>query len=378
MNNAPNKNDINPSSARLFWRVLFAVYTFIGIYTCLSPTLTLAQHQLAKGQTTFEPFVGAIVLTGVALVIQYVICKLFRLADTKYVLSFFPSALFIVLLTAFTPDVRVLPLAVSGLLLIVWIWLAGRGHRQAQGRRAPQGFLSFPAWCYFFAITFYMGICSNAADTINYEVKTAKHILAGDCDQALLVGKGALTTTPHLTALRMFAMAHEAAEPGETLFAYPLPAGGSEILYFGPADSLDVLLPADSLVKLMSIPRSAKDKTAAEYFARAARRRPHTAARDYHLCGLLLDRDLKTFANELPKYYVVSDSVVLPKYYAQALILYQRQNPEIEPLYADPNVTQNYLDFRKEGDKQREPEAKRTKTWRLYGDTYWWYYFYGK
>ena len=96
MNNAPNKNDINPRSARLFWRVLFAVYTFIGIYTCLSPTLTLAQHQLAKGQTTFEPFVGAIVLTAVAMVIQYVICKLFRLADTKYVLSFFPGPLGIV------------------------------------------------------------------------------------------------------------------------------------------------------------------------------------------------------------------------------------------------------------------------------------------
>lgn len=378
MNNAPNKNDINPRSARLFWRVLFAVYTFIGIYTCLSPTLTLAQHQLAKGQTTFEPFVGAIVLTAVALVIQYVICKLFRLADTKYVLSFFPSAMFIVLLTAFTPHVRILPLVVSGILLVVWIWLMGRSRRQGQGRRAPQGPMSFPAWSYFFAMAFYIGVCSNIADTINYEVKTAKHIMAGNFDKALLVGKGSLTTTPHLTALRMFAMAKNAAQPGETLFAYPLPAGGSEILYFGPADSLDILLPADSLVKLLGIPRSAKDKTSADYFARAARRRPHSAARDYHLCGLLLDKDLKTFASELPKYYVVSDSVVLPKYYAQALILYQRQNPEIKPLYADPNVTQNYLDFRKEGDKQREPEAKRTTTWRLYGDTYWWYYYFAK
>ena len=78
MNTTPSKNDINPSSARLFWCVLFAVYTFIGVYACLAPVLTLAQHQLAKGQTAFEPFVGAVVLTGIALVIQYVIAKLFR------------------------------------------------------------------------------------------------------------------------------------------------------------------------------------------------------------------------------------------------------------------------------------------------------------
>lgn len=378
MNTTPSKNDINPSSARLFWRVLFAVYTFIGVYACLAPVLTLAQHQLAKGQTAFEPFVGAVVLTGIALVIQYVIAKLFRFTGTKYVLSFFPSGLFIVLLTAFTPHVRTAPLVVSALLAIVWIWLIAHSRRQAAGRRSQQGIVSFPAWVYFFVIAFYMGVCSNATDTINYEVKTAKHIMAGDTDKALTVGKNALATSPHLTALRMYAMAKHTAEPGEMLFAYPLPAGGSEVLYFGPADSLDVLLPADSLVKLLGTPRSAKDKTVAQYFARAARRRPHSAARDYHLCGLLLDKDLKTFADELPKYYVVSDSVVLPKYYAQALILYQRQNPEIEPLYADPNVTQNYLDFRKEGNKQREPEAKRTKTWRLYGDTYWWYYYYGK
>ena len=85
-------------------RVLFAVFLFFYFLYSQAPLISLAQHQLSKGQTFYSPFVGAVVLTLLLCGLQRLVCRFIRFRRNYYILTFFPSASIAVLLTAFTPE----------------------------------------------------------------------------------------------------------------------------------------------------------------------------------------------------------------------------------------------------------------------------------
>lgn len=359
-------------------RALFVVFTFLYLVLTQADTLSLAQHQLSGGQTTYHPVVGAVVLTLLLAGLHRLGSRFLPVADGLYAVTFIPSGIIAVLLTAFTPHVHAAVLVVSALLFVAWLAVTVR-FRVTSAARSPLRLPEVLAeTLIFFLLTLYMGICSGSNDITSYEVRAAKQATAGRYDEALCVGRLSRATSPHLAAIRAYAMAHTASGLAGTLFRYPLPEGGSEVLLLHPSDTLTTLLPPDSLYHLLGLIPSGDNSPAITYFEHAVRHRPASVAHDYYLCALLLDRQLDKFAEALPRYYVVSDSVVLPRHYAEAMILYDRLCSAPVTRYVDPNLAANYLDFKEKERKTSRPEDRRGTLWREYGDTYWWYYFYNE
>lgn len=372
----------NQQSAHAVLRVCFAVFLFLYFYLVQGDAISLLQHKLSGGATTYNPIIGSVILTILLVGLQWLIIRVVSYSEKLYVLSFLPSALLATLPTALFPDVRGGQFVVMVLLLAAWTGISVFGKKDPIGRTngnnaTPWG--SHAVW--LFLLMLFMGLGSGSNDTMSYEVKTSRLLLSGDYAQAAEVGKRSLATSDRLTALRAYALSHEGKGLGATLFAYPLPSSGSAALLLRAKDSLNVLFAPDSLYAYLQSPRPTNGMKAADYFRRAAEQHPQSAARDYWLCALLLDRDLERFVEELPHYYDVSDSATLsttlPRYYVEAIVLHNRLATQDKFAFDAPNVTANYLDFKEKEKRIADVQSRRNLLWREYGDTYWWYYSYG-
>lgn len=360
-------------------RGVFALFFFLYFYKSQDAAISLAQHQLSLGQTSFQPFTGAVILTALLIGLQALVLRVFRLSERFYVLSFLPSAVCAVLLTAFVPYYRPSALLLTvGVMVLVGVFVCHKSQRK--DRRLPvmtylwQGLL----------LMAYMGFAGNANDVLTYEVRVARCLNAGDFSGAMEVGDRSLATSPKLVAMRAYAMSHFKGGLGAHLFSIPLSPDGSRQLCLEPADTSRILFRPDSLYRHLGCEGLAggmqmkEGRDVARFFEECARRNPQGVARDYWLCALLLDKRLGKFAEELPKYYEVADSIKLPRYYAEALLLSNRLRKDTTLHCANPNVWANFQDFK---DRERNiltPTARRNLLYNEYGTTYWWYYYYGE
>ncbi len=366
-------------------RALFAVYMFFYFYALQDEILSLAQHRLSGGQTVYHPLVGALVLTLLLVWLQNLMVRLFsakRSFSAKKNCSFMgsalPSALIAVLLTAFTPEPDHAVLLVSGLVAAGWgVWAVRTLSRNRAERRTTQYAPSLLAELVgFFLTVLFMGVCSGNRDVTAYEVQAARAISGGNYSAALAEGRKSLATSRYLTALRAYALSHSEGGLGNGLFAFPIADGGSDVLYLYVGDTLTGLFPPAQLHARLGYKDGLKSGPAMPVLRRAAAKRPHTVAKDYYLCGLLLDKDIETFAQELPHFYELSDTALLPRYYAEAMILYNRVQPSPGKAYSDNTISANYMDFKEKERSLATREERRNLLWREYGTTYWWYYFY--
>lgn len=377
-NNTSKRVDSSQQRTRAAMRVAFAAFFFFYFYKIQDAALSIEQHQLSKGVTSYAPFAGALILTALMMGIQQLIARIVLCREWAYLLTFLPSAVCSILLTAFLPELRVISAVSAICLLVLWIIWAVASTINCKAK--PPYTRNRTPWVshllLFFLLTFYMGICASSDDTQTFEVRAAKAINEGQYAQALEPGKRSLATSRLLTALRAYALAHENGALADRLFSLPLTESGSSALLLQPADSSLTLFVPDSLYSFLLMPPPTTKQSTIDYFRNAARHSPTSVAKDYLLCALLLDKHLAEFADELPHYYQISDSVQLPRYYAEALVLYQRLEQKTAFHYANPNIAANYIDFKEKGDSYPDIKARRNMLLREYGDTYWWYYYY--
>ena len=95
---------------------------------------------------------------------------------------------------------------------------------------------------------------------------------------------------------------------------------------------------------------------------------------DYRLCGLLLDKQIDSFAQLVTKYYDISSST-LPRHYKEALTLYTHKRSARAFSYHDSVIDADYEDFLKLVNGSRQGTS-RTSARDVYGNTYWYYYVY--
>lgn len=192
----------------------------------------------------------------------------------------------------------------------------------------------------------------------------------------------------HLTPLVCHALLpdghHTQKGLGDEVFSQMVPAGGAASLLLLPTDNYQqLLLPASKLERLLGSRRHANEGALA-YLHRCAwlsafkGDAKHTAAADYYLCALLLERKLDLFAKEIVYYYPteVAQSK-LPRYFAQALILYQRTRTQPDVFYTDSNIEANYRDYTDMADSIPDRIVRTNMLRYSYGETYWWWYSYG-
>ena len=219
----------------------------------------------------------------------------------------------------------------------------------------------------------YVSLVSNTNDILHYELRIQDLYAKGKFEKALHVGNESLVTNRRLLALRALSLARK-GELGESIFEYPIPENCTD-LFLHPSDTPAMILPLDSVINVLGYIPSEKDCIPQLFkHLNSANIRKYPSLRDYWLCTFLLQKRLDDFAKWLPHFYGISST--LPKHYREALILYRSLfvHPRIVYNGTATEVT-NYTDFMELANKYKNVTERKNYLRRLYGNTYWWFYF---
>ena len=334
------------------------------------------------------PWTMALVATGVLLLVLCLTEKLLAHWHKPVIVAY---AIVAWLATAgvgmaFTTVWHQLLLAAGGLVL-AWLLMITDKRLRHRSRITPQTFgVNFQ----FFAVQMlllclYVGVGNGVTDLQHYELRTAQALQSKHPKRAYKVGDKSYATSHRLFAMRCYLMATTQKKGlGNEASSQMVPDGGAASLLLLPTDNYQqLLLPASKLEELLGSRRHANEGALA-YLHRCAWLSAfkgdgkHTAAADYYLCALLLERKLDLFAREIVNYYPteVAQSK-LPRYFAQALILYQRTRTQPNVFYTDSNIEANYRDYTDMADSIPDRTVRTNMLRYSYGETYWWWYSYG-
>ena len=165
---------------------------------------------------------------------------------------------------------------------------------------------------------------------------------------------------------------------GERLFEYPIDSASTD-LFLHPGDAGMMILPPDSLMPVPGFMPSEQNYLN-ELEKKVQQLRGKNPLTDYWLCTLLLQKRLDDFAQWLPRFYGdITDTSGnhLPRHYREALILYRSLFIHPRIIYrGTPAEITNYSDFMELSEKYSDYTERRNRTRRLYGNTYWWHYYF--
>lgn len=369
---------------RLLFTIYLLLYFRFAQYDVSGYWLSLAAGHFVEPW----PWTMALVATGVLLLVLCLTEKLLAHWHKPVIVAY---AIVAWLATAgvgmaFTTVWHQLLLAAGGLVL-AWLLMITDKRLRHRSRITPQTFgVNFQ----FFAVQMlllclYVGVGNGVTDLQHYELRTAQALQSKHPKRAYKVGDKSYATSHRLFAMRCYLMATTHKKGlGDEVFSQMVPAGGAASLLLLPTDNYQqLLLPASKLEGLLGSRRHANEGALA-YLHRCAWLSAfkgdgkHTAAADYYLCALLLERKLDLFAKEIVNYYPteVAQSK-LPRYFAQALILYQRTRTQPKVFYTDSNIEANYRDYTDMADSIPDRTVRTNMLRYSYGETYWWWYSYG-
>lgn len=369
---------------RLLFTIYLLLYFRFAQYDISGYWLSLAAGHFVEPW----PWTMALVATGVLLLVLCLTEKLLAHWHKPVIVAY---AIVAWLATAgvsmaFTTVWHQLLLAAGGLVL-AWLLMITDKRLRHRSRITPQTFgVNFQ----FFAVQMlllclYVGVGNGVTDLQHYELRTAQALQSKHPKRAYKVGDKSYATSHRLFAMRCYLMATTHKKGlGDEVFSQMVPAGGAASLLLLPTDNYQqLLLPASKLEGLLGSRRHANEGALA-YLHRCAWLSAfkgdgkHTAAADYYLCALLLERKLDLFAKEIVNYYPteVAQSK-LPRYFAQALILYQRTRTQPNVFYTDSNIEANYRDYTDMADSIPDRTVRTNMLRYSYGETYWWWYSYG-
>lgn len=362
--------------------IVFLLFVFVYLYFFQADLLSMVQHVLSGGATHYDRTIGTVIITAVLYLVHIGARRLGGLDRVCHALSYFPSLLLLAALTDVEVDFSVSPLRglwlwLAPLLLAVYVFLSlavkyNWIETLLPSYSAPISVL----WknlllmaCMFIAVC----LCGNNDSVLHYRLRVERLLGSGAYSKAIMVGEKSDETDASLTMLRAYALSRS-GQLGERLFEFPLTGGSYALLPDGKGVRC-LLYPEDRIVRALSI-RKKGDMTPMEYLLYIERnglgRKPVT---DYILCGYLLDRNIDAFVNAIRRKYSLT-SPSLPKHYKEALTLYThlRSNPVL--VYHNEVMDADYADFQNLEHKYTDARERESYVRDMYGDTYWFYYFY--
>lgn len=376
--NHPVRND-STMTIKAVCAVVLACFTFLWLYFFQADVLYLAQHVLSAGQTHYHRFWGAVLLTVVLWLLQLLVYRLVRLRKASHALTWGPSMLLLAVLSSVNADFDRHPTIgvwwwLAPLLLVVWsliVWAAKTIQPYETDNRSF--YVLRRVWVNLLTAVLLMigvAVCSNTDAVFHFRTHAEVAMLHGNYDEALRVGERSLETDSSLVMVRMYALSKQGLLT-ERLFEYPV------------IPSSDVMLPTTEAVRLAVYPldkfyrhlgaiprRPMRPIDYLKTIIRSGQAKP--AAVDYLLCGYLIDCNLDSFACKLPRYYTVNDS--LPRYYREALVLYNHQRSHPLVIFHDPVLDVDYTDMRKMMATCRDNNERKGKMLEDYKGSYWYYY----
>ena len=344
-------------------------------------------HVLSEGQTHYNHFVGAVLITIVLLLIQVGVVRLFQRMRLSWAFTFVPSALLLAMIT----DVRqsasaangfiefgwggyVLPLCLIMFFVVVWgLNSSGITEKYNLDFKNPTHQLWVNLTVILLLMLFVCG-WGNSDRVLHDRLHVEQCLADNDVDEALRTLQLHSDADENLTMLTAYALSRKGQLP-ERLFEFPLKGGSASLMPNGKnvgfgliADTTFYAYLGNAYLQRMSTMHYL------DYQRRHMRLNRRTV--DYQLCAYLMDKKLDAFARNITKYYEVNDSVQLPKHYKEALILYTHSHSNPCIVYHDNVLDADFEDMQKLEKSIADARERQTALRDTYGNTYWYYYMY--
>ena len=361
--------------------LLFSAFSFTYLSVFQKDVMEALHYSLAQGKTVYAPWMSAVLIKVVLLVLRWAVNALVGLKGPLKALSYFPSCLLLGVLTDVGHNVYhgggisdtwgwMLPLCL--VLYGVLGWLLARAARLWLNPEMPDIWVVNSNFMTLLMLCFMTIDIGNTNVHFHHELQVEEALRKQDYGRALQVAEKTMDPSRNLTALRAYAMSRQGTM-GEDLFRYPQLYGAAGLL-MGTSDEKALRLNADSLSVYLGA-KPALGEPALTFFRRICEEESgNYTTLDYYLSALLLEKKLDEFVRAFDELYTVRDSI--PYYYRQALFLDSKMHPSAATDSADVALEElwgKYLQKQQELSGQRG-EANYMR--REFGDTYWWYYQY--
>ncbi len=377
----PRDNDA--TMANIVCGIVFCIFTFVYLFFYQADLLTMEQHILSNGITRYNRLIGAIILTLLAILLQYAYDAVTKRSIKQPALTYFPSALLLAILTDVSPDVD------KGYSLGKWIWLAPitiliyggivylsvykTGDTDLRDKKSIYRTI-WENLIILFAIILFVGSTANTSRIFHKRIKIENMIDKGNIDGALNIKSGLRDTDSTTTMLRAYALSRKGLL-GEKLFEYPV-CGKSKALFPDGTTTKCMIISDGDIYN--HVARILKQRLKPMDYLLWMRKHGYAKKplKDYLLCAYLMDRNIDGFAKEIAKDKDMAHKK-LAKHYKEALVLYNhvRSNPIIT--YHNDIMEADYTDMQTLVREAKSPEERKASIQKTYGNTYWYYYFYG-
>ena len=365
--------------------IVFILFTFVYLYFFQSDIIAMEQHVLSGGITHYNKTIGAILLTIVLFLVKLGVSKLTKFDGRINILNYLPSLMFLAILTSGNQnfDVSLFPdnvIVIVSIVLILYAIFAFL-YRQKLIFYIDTPYTERMSGCCLWksllalsAMLLLVCALGNTNEVFHYRLRLERLLSSNDYDKALRVGEKSDDTDSDLTMLRIYALSRT-KQLGERLFEYPIPGGGSDILLPDGVNVKCMMFPETEIFKQLGIRKMGKMKPLEYLLYLENHGLAMKSVTDYILCGYLLDKNLDGFVNIIKNKYNLS-SPVLPKHYREALTLYThlRSNPIL--VFHSEIMDADYADFQKLEEKYYNKSERFSYVKDIYGETYWFYYFY--
>ena len=361
--------------------LLFSAFSFTYLSVFQKDVMEALHYSLAQGKTVYAPWMSAVLITVVLLVLRWAVNALVGLKGPLKALSYFPSCLLLGVLTDVGHNVYhgggisdtwgwMLPLCL--VLYGVLGWLLARAARLWLNPEMPDIWVVNSNFMTLLMLCFMTIGIGNTNVHFHHELQVEEALRKQDYGRALQVAEKTMDPSRNLTALRAYAMSRQGTM-GEDLFRYPQLYGAAGLL-MGTSDEKALRLNADSLSVYLGA-KPALGEPALTFFRRICEEESgNYTTLDYYLSALLLEKKLDEFVRAFDELYTVRDSI--PYYYRQALFLDSKMHSSAVTDSADVALEELWGKYR---EKQQELSGQRGEAnymRREFGDTYWWYYQY--
>lgn len=364
-------------------KYVFLLFTLLFLGITESDVICYLQCYAASHTLPSYPWFSAIILTLVTGCVIYIGEKIAdKLRQDKFtVYAFCAWALTALTSLGFVSVAYQIVLIIVAIVIALAVLLVKKKIQCSSASKQWKNSQAF--FLQAFVLFLYMGIGNGVTDVQHYELRTAQALMSNHLHRGYKVGEKSYATSQRLFAMRCYLLAKDEDEGGlgEHIFEQVVPQCGAASLFFPKDEKQMLLIPADSLEHLLGSKRLPQE-TPIAYLRRCAwqayLKGDDRTPIDYYLCGLLLDRNLNTFASEVKRFYPKEVATSkLPTYFAQALILYRRTNTQPQLFYTDSSIEANMQDYMDMGDTIANKTIRSNLLRRSYGTTYWWWYAYG-
>ncbi len=359
-----------------FCALIFAVFSFC--YCCFYQNDIWAAtiYKLLGVSWTYADGAWALLITLLLVFLQrQMYKKRFQGKDKHLFLSFIPSLLTLIVLSNFSLFVLDLESRFG-----ISIFLIGHYLVYVKKEKNKEDDKSIVVMTYYQhyktlllmgAYMFTVCVVANTKDTTMYSLRMERHILQGEYDKALSVGKRSLSNDSTLLALRVYSLLQE-GKLGERLFDYPI------------APFADIIKTIDNKASAFILPSSfiqnylEKEKKLLYQYEQNKGMVSRTsilnnAYLNTQLAKFLMNKDLAAFVATIDQYGLTSQR--LPKHYSEALILYNHLTSQPKVSFKNNVLDTDYEDFQSLKSKYTHPMLRNNCLRDVYGNTYWYYYY---